>query len=309
MLRLIVGAFSAMALVPATAAAAPPTLTTGGVADVTQSTVTLAGSVNPHGNATAVHFEYGINVGYGGITPETDAGAGTAPKNITAAVGALTPNTKYHYRFVARYGAKIVNGKDRTFTTKKQPLGLTLGATPATVKWRGVATLAGNLSGTDNKGRQVILKANPYPYTQGFAQVGNPLVVQDDAGTFSFPVAGIAVNTQYQVQVPGEPAVVSPVIFVGVRVGVQYSVKKGKHRHFRFHGRLVPGSDGATVTIQRQVGAGWKNVASTFSHHLANDTSSFSRRVKLRKGGHFRIAVTGVNAAYVENVGRTVRIR
>ena len=50
-------------LLPATAAAAgPPSATTGAASSVTQSSATVAGSVDPQGMATTYHFEYGTSV-------------------------------------------------------------------------------------------------------------------------------------------------------------------------------------------------------------------------------------------------------
>ena len=67
---------------------------------------------------------------------------------------------------------------------------LTLGATPAAVAPGGATTLAGNLGGTGNANRQVVLQANPFPFTQGFVNVSNVLVT-DAAGNFSFPILSV----------------------------------------------------------------------------------------------------------------------
>ena len=55
----------------------------------------------------------------------------------------------------------------------------------------GATTLTGVLSGTDGADRRIIVKSNPWPYTQGFLPVGNELVTNDD-GSFSVPVLSVA---------------------------------------------------------------------------------------------------------------------
>ena len=56
---------------PATAAAARPGVTTGGAANLTDTTVSLNGSVNPKGKDTQYFFQYGLNKLYGSQTPAT----------------------------------------------------------------------------------------------------------------------------------------------------------------------------------------------------------------------------------------------
>ena len=55
------------------------------------------------------------------------------------------------------------------------------------------AVLAGTLSGTGNGGRQVVLQSNPWPYTQGFLNAGNPQVTNAN-GQYSFPILETSQN-------------------------------------------------------------------------------------------------------------------
>ena len=45
---------------------------------------------------------------------------------------------------------------------------MTLAATPNPIAPGGATTLAGQLTGTNNVNRDVVLQSNPCPYTQGF---------------------------------------------------------------------------------------------------------------------------------------------
>ena len=188
MFRRVMGVALALGLLaPATASAARPAVTTGGAASITPSTVTLNGKVDPNSKATTYFFQVGTTRLYGSNTAETPAGASANPSRVSVPVTGLAPSTIYHYRLVARNADGLTLGKDRTFKTKVQPLGVTLAAAPATVAPGGATTLAGQLTGTNNAGRQVTLLGNAYPYTGGFVPVGNPQVTAAD-GSFAFPV-------------------------------------------------------------------------------------------------------------------------
>jgi hypothetical protein len=106
---------------PAVAAAGAPAATTGSSSSVTLSSATVTGTVNPGGNDTHYHFEYGLTNSYGANTASTDAGAGSADVHATAGLSGLAPGTTYHYRIVATSSAGTTNGSDQAFTTSATP--------------------------------------------------------------------------------------------------------------------------------------------------------------------------------------------
>ena len=106
---------------PASQAAAAPNATTGPAKDVTQTTATLTGSVNPRGAATNVFFRYGPTAQYTARTPAQAVGNGTKRVPVSIPVTGLTPNTVYHYRLVAD-GDGVARGVNRTFRTPAVPL-------------------------------------------------------------------------------------------------------------------------------------------------------------------------------------------
>jgi hypothetical protein len=251
----VVGALLAALVVPAAAAAAPakPVVSTGGIANVAPTSVVLNGGVNPREAETTYFFQYGTTRIYGATTPPASAGAGARRVRVSVAVGGLAPATIYHYRLVAQNAKGMVLGKDRTFKTQRQPLGLTLAATPNPILVGRSTVLGGALTGTGAGGRQVVLQANPFPYTQGFLTVTNPQVTNAQGG-FAFPVLGVAVNTQYRVLMPQKPEIASPVVVVGatVRVSTHVRVRRGDRRGtLRFTGRLTPAVDGEQILIQK----------------------------------------------------------
>src|SRR3954452_5272882 len=255
-------------LLAATAAhaAGKPIVSTGAAADVGQQTVTLTGTVAPNGAPATYFFQYGTTKLYGATTAATPA---TTKVHVTAPVSALAPATAYHYRLVAQNAHGSATGTDRTFTTHRQPLGVTLAATPNPVLFGAGTTLAGTLTGTGNANRAVVLQANPFPYTQGFVNVTNSQLTNAQGG-FAFALLAVALNTQYRVLMTDRPAVVSPIVTVGVAVRVSTHVRRQRLRRglrVRFSGTLRPARDGAQYAIQKLTKGTWQNIAGGITHH------------------------------------------
>jgi hypothetical protein len=104
---------------PALSPAAPPLVTTDG-ADVSDTTATLEGRVNPQGAAvTDCHFEYGTTTEYGAIAPCSPAslGSGSADVPVTAQTQTIEAGTTYHFRLVASRPGESAHGLDQIFTT------------------------------------------------------------------------------------------------------------------------------------------------------------------------------------------------
>src|SRR3954453_12847042 len=289
--RLTVTVMAFALLAPATASAAvrvtKPEARTLGASAVTPTTATVSGTVNPHHDATTYFFQYGTTTLYGANTPATPAGSGGKRVAVSAPLAGLAPATTYHYRLIASNRKGLVKGLDRSFTTRRQPLGVTLGATPNPVRYGGSTTLAGTLSGTGNAGRQVVLQANPYPYVQGFQTVTNAQVT-DAAGNFAFPRLGNAINTQYRVQMPTKPEVVSPILLLGVKVRVSTHVSRHRvhrGRKVRFSGKLRPAVDGTAIALQRFRDGQWRTIGGTVAKHKSPSASRYSKRITIRRGG------------------------
>jgi hypothetical protein len=97
-----------------------PTVAINAASDVTGTTATLNGSVNPEGiEAEECHFEYGPTGAYGhAATCEGATPTDSEPHPVTAHVAGLEPNgVTYHYRIVARNTNGVSRSADRTLTT------------------------------------------------------------------------------------------------------------------------------------------------------------------------------------------------
>ena len=93
-----------------------PVVITSPATNVTSSSATLNGSVDPHGLITNIHFQYGTTTSYGHTTPNRTR-TGNTYQNVAANISGLSASTTYHFRIVATNGAGTGDGGDRTFTT------------------------------------------------------------------------------------------------------------------------------------------------------------------------------------------------
>ena len=123
------------------ALASAPTVVTGSVSNVSSSSVTLNGSVNPNGLATDYWFEYGIG-NFNDLTSMVSIGSGTASLSQSKTVNGLTAGTTYVYHIVARNSQGTHYGLDKTFTTSSVP------STPATSAPEAVTGSASGISQT-----------------------------------------------------------------------------------------------------------------------------------------------------------------
>jgi hypothetical protein len=307
----LIAAMAACALLaPAAAMAAPakPGVRTGPAANVGQTTATLTGGVNPNERQTTYFFEYGTTTLYGSRTPDGNAGAGNSRRAVAHGVVGLAPFTRYHYRLVARNERGLTKGPDRTFRTQRQPLGLTFAGTPNPVRPGASTTLAGTLSGTGNANRQIILQANPFPYTQGF-QNASDVHLTNAQGGFSFPVLSVPINTQYRVVMTQAPNVASPIVAVGVAPWVSLRTRRLGSRTFRLRGRVTPAHDGTQLIIQRLRNGAWVNVRSTVARHGSRSSSRYRKRIRIRRSGTFRVLANVGDGDHVASASRSVRLR
>jgi hypothetical protein len=291
-------------------ASSKPNVTTGAAANLAPQSVTVLGKIDPNGAQTTYLFQYGPTTLYGSATPVAAAGNGTSAVTVLANLSGLAPATPYHYKLVARNRNGTVSGPDRVFTTRAQPLGLTLAATPNPVPFGRPTILAGALTGTGSAGKQIVLQSNPFPYTQGFVTVSNPQLTGAD-GAFTFPLLAVPLNTQYRVLIPTRPEVASPIVGVNVAVRVSTNVSARRvhtGRRVRFFGRVTPARPGALVAIQRLRGTRWVTIAGTITHSAGTRFSRYAKRIRIRRGGSYRVFVAIVDGNYTSSAGRTVRI-
>ncbi len=84
-----------------------------------QTEATLTGSIEPEGNPTEYHFDYGsTSVTEHSSAPTSLGTADFTSHSISLPVSGLSPGTEYHFELIVSYGAsQTVSGGPQTFTT------------------------------------------------------------------------------------------------------------------------------------------------------------------------------------------------
>jgi hypothetical protein len=275
-------------------AAPPPTpnASTAGASNVSYSSAVLAGSVNPAGRETNYVFQYGPTRDYGTQTPLSPAGSSTKTIRVSESVSGLQPLTTYHYRIVASSAAGTTKGTDRTFTTSAIPLSIAIAGVPDPVVFGSPFSVEGTLSGTGAANHEIVLQANPFPYSGGFKTIGNPEVTNSTGG-FSFPFLGLTENAQLRVVTVGKPEVSSTVVLEGVAVRVTFHARSVGRRGFvRLYGTVAPAEVGALVGFQLlRPGHVSVNEGGTAITASSPTISSFSRVIRIHRRGVYRALI------------------
>ncbi|MFH0888518.1 MAG: hypothetical protein V1871_04850, partial [Planctomycetota bacterium] len=180
----------------------PPSVTTNPATDVTQTTATLNGTVNPNGVAISVCFQFGTSIAYGSTTASQDIGSGTIPITVTATITGLSPNLTYNFRIRVTQGngstAIIYNGTDQTFTTSLPPICAT---NPATNITSNSATLNGtvNPNGVATTAYFNYGLTTSYTVTTTSQAIGNGVVSLPVSAT----VSSLTLSAEYNFRVVG----------------------------------------------------------------------------------------------------------
>jgi hypothetical protein len=291
----------------------PPSASTAGVTQVTGSSATLRGIVNPHGTEASCYFQYGTTMAYGAQTPTTAVGNSTTQVKVSQAISGLQLGTIYHYRMVATTSTgAVIGGQDRTFTTKRIPLKLKLAKLLGPVTYGRPFTIQGAVDGTGSAGRQVVLQSSPFPYLTPFANLAGP-VITNPAGGFSFPVAGLTQNTEFRVATLDTPPISSPVMAVRVAVRVTLHMHRTARKGYtRLYGTVAPAVVGAPVTFQLlRPGLSPVSAGGTVVKGSTSSVGRFNSVVFIRhgRGGSYRALVKVAGGKLVSGSSPAVTVR
>jgi sugar lactone lactonase YvrE len=207
----------------------------GAVANLSPTSVTLQGSVNPEGEkVSSCEFEYGTTNAYGQtvLCEEPDGaeiGEGTAPVEVHADISGLPSGTTYHYRLVASDHTGTNPSSDHTVTTP----GPSVTAEQVTYVEAESATLNA-LIDPDGGATSYRFEYDTSPYTSGAAH-GTSLPVPSaaiGAGTSPVPVSVKLTGLQagktyyYRAVAEGEP-LGAPESFYGINKTFTTNPAKG----------------------------------------------------------------------------------
>ena len=184
-----------------------------------------------------------------------------------------------------------------------------LDARPNPLVFGTTTDLTGRLSGDARSGVTVRLEADATrPYGDAYTQISTATTNQ--AGRFAFKPKP-QVNTQYRVIAQTSPPVTSAprLVLVRSRVGLIVSdLSPRAGSRVRFRGTVRPAHDGATAVIQRRSSTGrWVTVARTRLTDLGTDVSRYTRSIRVRRDGSYRVKVVG-DADHVNGFSRVVTL-
>jgi hypothetical protein len=298
---------------PATASAAAPGVSVRAESNITFNSALVNARIDPNNIRTTFFVRYGPTKLYGSQTTAQEAGSGGAPRGFTIPLTGLAPDTRYHYRVIAvnEKGA-ITRSKDHTFRTRKQPLGVTLVATPTSVAPNAPTVLTGQLTGTNNANRDVRVEASQWPYVGGFKQIGNKIVT-DSQGNFTFNVLNVPFNTQFRVALAQRPEVVSPIVAVSVPLTVRTDIRTVKtfahSKKVRFKGSVSPAPGTPSLAVQKKRSGVWTTIATAKQWTVNSSGVTFKKKVRIGKSGKFRIVAQDASGKYAVGAGRVVSIK
>jgi len=179
-----------------------PTAITEDATLVTNTTVTLNGTVNATNLSTTVTFEYGTSISYGNTTTATpNPVTGENATSVNAGITELTPGTTYHFRVKAVSSGGISYGNDLTFTTLcTLPTAFTnavtnIGAT--------TATLNGTVNASNFSTTVIFEYGTDAGYGSTIAAVQSPLTGSSNIAV-SAGVTGLTSNITYHYRVIAE---------------------------------------------------------------------------------------------------------
>ncbi|MBL0744698.1 M4 family metallopeptidase [Chryseolinea lacunae] len=91
-------------------------------ADVTETTASLYGEVNPNSLPTSFYFEYGLTPALGSVTPSSPLPAATEYQKVSASISSLQPHKMYYFRLVATNGSATTMSASLNFFTAVKPV-------------------------------------------------------------------------------------------------------------------------------------------------------------------------------------------
>ena len=283
-----------------------PVVATQHAGNITQTSATLSATINPEGVATTYGFQYGASTAYGTQTPVASAGSGTNPISVSAAIGALTPNTTYHYRVAATSANGTAFGHDVAFKTTRLPAGVTIAALPGTITFGQFTSLGGRVLPPRPSQLTVTLQTSPGgggPWTDAATTTAAT------NGAYTFAGLAPTANTYYRVVSDGVTSATA-LVTVRFRVGLHVSrLHPPAGSLVRFHGRVGPAHNGLRVRIQWLGPRGrWHTIERARLRGAGDGLSFYSIRVRIERSGRYRVVV-GPDAGHAAGVSRAIRIR
>jgi uncharacterized protein (TIGR02145 family) len=176
-----------------------PAAITQPATNISTTTATFNGAVNPNSVSTTVTFDYGTSTNYGQSATATQSPVtGTSIINVSKDVTNLNPGTIYHYRIKTVNSLGTVYSGDMTFTTLgKAPTGV---SQPAT----NISTTGATLNGMVNPNLVSTTVTFEYGTTISYGQTATAFqspVIGDTLKNVNKDITGLSSGTTYYFRV------------------------------------------------------------------------------------------------------------
>jgi hypothetical protein len=276
---------------------AAPSVVTAAASQLTASSATLNGLLNPEALSTEWYFQYGSTTAYGSKTPEKALAASPNISKVSAAVANLGPQATYHYRLVAVSSAGTTYGVDFALTTG---LPVTINSAQSTVVYGGLAILSGVVT-SGLAGQHVTLENEAFSAN---AFTGFAAITTAAGGSWSYSVQPSA-RTTYEAVANGGTS--SPIV-VSVRPAVYVTLESGG----LIATHVTAGVSFADHVLQLQrLSQGnwvqWKQVRLNSSAKVTFSTSLPIGRTSIRMAiGPFVLGINQAAPGYLSGFSRSV---
>jgi hypothetical protein len=178
-------------------AAQAPDVTIDSASDITATSATINGTINPHTLSTGFHVIYGPTTAYGYTGSYAPVPPLNTPVTVSNKLTGLSANTTYHCQLVATNASGIGNSADMTFTTlpsggAQAPVVTVNGATSIT---SSNATISGTVNPNGSETGYFVQWGLTTAYGGG-GPVGS-LPAQNNAVAVTAQALGMSASTTY----------------------------------------------------------------------------------------------------------------
>jgi hypothetical protein len=280
--------------------------------EVGPTTASLRSRIDPNRGATSYHFEYGLSSSYGARTPERAIGSGDSRVSVADAITGLQPYRRYHFRVVATNEAGRRTSSDRTFTTQREPMAVSLQLAAPRTPWGEGIEVFGKVTGRGVRGIRVALERQDFPYAGPFSAFGAPApIAADRDGSFRFYVPSLFSATRLRAITRTAVVAASPPVTANVAVRVGATVRRATRRAVRIRGSVVPAVPRGRAVLQRLTRRGsWVFVRGRDPRASGSNRSRYGFKVRKRRGERtYRVRVIARDGgAHVPGTSRAVRV-
>ena len=187
---------------------------------------------------------------------------------------------------------------------------VTIAATPTTVVFGRAVALGGTVSGRQLSGQTVTVQADAFPFGDGYVNVAS--ATTDATGAWHAAATPDRLTRYRAFAHTSPPARSATDATVAVRLRVTVHLSDATPQagtRVRFSGHAAPAHDGAPVAIQRRSSTGrWVTVARTTLRDDGTTRSRYSRRVRIRRSGTYRVRARSGDQDHLRGYSRTRRI-